>query len=737
MAAQISSLNQARALALVDPSMYSKVLPAVLPILSYTNNPNLSLELKSWGADFLAEIFSSPILSSDDKQAMVIQVLPVLREFLQLPGGVSTTPIDQIGTVKSAIQAAASVFPLVFRYTIRNPNDSQPWQNMAAIKSSILRRMDSELPGVRICCLKFVERVVQTQTPSQIADPRRPDQNEISLALVPADHPIIPYKNLEAEAHGLLDRALSILEDNQSDALLVTATLNGLGGLVRLRPTIASRIVNAIMNFNPFKLANSPMTSANKVMIKSMEKTVVVFLTNILKRNPQTPLAPRIEQHILRLQQVRKDIMEGSGLKRPAADEPTDGLDQNKRQRLGADIPQKVAPPPLPPGPVSYAQLFSLTQDPTALNTNVTVIPMPLAARSLVNLLKYQVDNNQLKHAVDTIRERILNLNASAPPPLSEASPLDDEDDDYEPDYQPEDAEQIKNRLQMDAPEETKLRPTSEAVGPYKLPQPPQLSLEQNQYLALANLDRMFDTLAQLLASQEPQDHTRGFQEPVVRSALDKHSYFRLIVRVAIRPVAGVEIADDYRSNEQLSTVGDHLRQRLLSFILLDWNKRIANAVTWFNEEWENEQTVWKIYTEKLGSVNGSGDVKPPEPPRHYKKWVLRFLEDLSAYLGGGKSDMRILVRFVSEIPHLDADIVNRVATLAQDPERTIIVGAALRYLIQYRPPAKELCLDALQTVWQLERTTEGPNAKLLKLMRPGFVQQSLQQKAEPVKEAE
>lgn len=116
MASQIASLNQARALALADPSMYSKVLPAVLPILN-SSNPNLSPELKSWGADFLAEIFSSPILSADDKQSMVVQVLPVLREFLELPGGQTTTPIDQIRTVKSALQTVASVFPLVFRYT--------------------------------------------------------------------------------------------------------------------------------------------------------------------------------------------------------------------------------------------------------------------------------------------------------------------------------------------------------------------------------------------------------------------------------------------------------------------------------------------------------------------------------------------------------------------------------------------------------------------------------------------
>jgi symplekin len=47
---------------------------------------------------------------------------------------------------------------------------------------------------------------------------------------------------------------------------------------------VSNKIINAILNFNPFRLASVPITPANKLMIKSMEKTVVVFLTNILKR---------------------------------------------------------------------------------------------------------------------------------------------------------------------------------------------------------------------------------------------------------------------------------------------------------------------------------------------------------------------------------------------------------------------------------------------------------------------
>ena len=43
---------------------------------------------------------------------------------------------------------------------------------MATIKSNILKRWDTAPTGVRLCCIKFVQRVVQVQTPGIITDPR-------------------------------------------------------------------------------------------------------------------------------------------------------------------------------------------------------------------------------------------------------------------------------------------------------------------------------------------------------------------------------------------------------------------------------------------------------------------------------------------------------------------------------------------------------------------------------------
>ena len=46
------------------------------------------------------------------------------------------------------------------------------WNTMSVIKSSVLKRMDSAPINVRVCAIKFTQKVIQVQTPGVIADPR-------------------------------------------------------------------------------------------------------------------------------------------------------------------------------------------------------------------------------------------------------------------------------------------------------------------------------------------------------------------------------------------------------------------------------------------------------------------------------------------------------------------------------------------------------------------------------------
>lgn len=192
---------------------------------------------------------------------------------------------------------------------------------MLAIKLRILRIWDTAVTGVRICCIKFAQRVVLVQTAAPATNPpadpkvrlvcevstiqtnfvQRGDPMEVSLAIVPPNSTLLPVRNLEAEASGLLDRMLGVfqesvryvlrseyfawcLADSYSDAILVDATLNSLSILIRARPNTANKILNVILNFNPLKQANSPMTPKLRVTVKSMEKTTRLLLTHIYKR---------------------------------------------------------------------------------------------------------------------------------------------------------------------------------------------------------------------------------------------------------------------------------------------------------------------------------------------------------------------------------------------------------------------------------------------------------------------
>lgn len=57
-------------------------------------------------------------------------------------------------------------------FSINHPEDTGAWERMTAIKQDILRKWDSFPFPVKLCCVKFAQRVVQVQTHGMISDPR-------------------------------------------------------------------------------------------------------------------------------------------------------------------------------------------------------------------------------------------------------------------------------------------------------------------------------------------------------------------------------------------------------------------------------------------------------------------------------------------------------------------------------------------------------------------------------------
>lgn len=57
-------------------------------------------------------------------------------------------------------------------FRINNGYDTVTWERMVGIKQRILRTWDQATPSVKICCIKFAQRVILAQTPSNGAESR-------------------------------------------------------------------------------------------------------------------------------------------------------------------------------------------------------------------------------------------------------------------------------------------------------------------------------------------------------------------------------------------------------------------------------------------------------------------------------------------------------------------------------------------------------------------------------------
>lgn len=63
----------------------------------------------------------------------------------------------------------------------------------------------------------------------------------------------------------------------------MTATLNCLSILIKSRSSIANKILNAILYFNPLNTVAKNPTAKNKLMAKCVEKTVRILLLNFIR----------------------------------------------------------------------------------------------------------------------------------------------------------------------------------------------------------------------------------------------------------------------------------------------------------------------------------------------------------------------------------------------------------------------------------------------------------------------
>ena len=102
---KLKQLEQLRSLALQDANHYPNIVPNILSFIA----PGNDLAQRRFGADFLAETFATPALPDDKKQIIALKAIETLRQFLETHG-------EDAAVVKSVVQAATSIYPLIFHH---------------------------------------------------------------------------------------------------------------------------------------------------------------------------------------------------------------------------------------------------------------------------------------------------------------------------------------------------------------------------------------------------------------------------------------------------------------------------------------------------------------------------------------------------------------------------------------------------------------------------------------------
>lgn len=403
----------------------------------------------------------------------------------------------------------------------------------------------------------------------------------------------------------------------------------------------------------------------------------------ISSRNENAPLAGRIKQQIERLTQTRQDIFDETTRKRILTD-TSDGTDGAKRQRLDGEANAPPSFPPMPPLPITVAQLYTLTSDENLKAFNVATLPADILARITVPLL-HHIEQEQLGHAINAIRSRWLSLpRYQAPQPQPHSSQMlnqspDEDEDEYEPDYEPmEDTEQVINAMDSVPKEDVPATPVNLSLAPFKLPPPPALTEEEARQLGKGTISRVFSMISSL--DETPRASKPGLNR-VAGNQHNKDSWVTVITRLATRAYAGLENSDDidahHLSNSHEGVVAkagdlslaDGIRETLWKFIIEDFRIRIPIAISWLNEEWYNDRMISMKNTDELIG-------RDTHKPQHYKRWLLRVLDGIIPYIDAKD---KILIRFLSEIPEVDETVLDRVKNMAKDPDRVSLAVNTLQ----------------------------------------------------------
>lgn len=694
---QIDGLNTAKSVALDQHNLFPEVLMKLAPLCHRAD-----LSFGKWFAtDFLYDSFCNPS-SCLPRELQIANAPQVLGPLLHL-----VTKQDEF-LFKSCVELATHVYPLAFEYLMNHAEGIAHWNTLNNLKEEIINKLSTSFPlpefnkqtdlerssSCKFAVVRFISCVIQVNLPAPARDPRakrsKAEDNEdddVSISKAPQDHPFID-KSLEAVGEGLLDMMFNLI----SDGILITTSiftslLNCMIILLKKRP---KHVFNKLVNFI---LAYEPANQCDPIFEKDVLKQKLIRRFNdrfnkitigfLLNRNfvKDPNLKARLQKKFAYLS-AKGDEQKKRGILASDLEEPTQDV---KRRKLETSSQEPVFF--FNQNPVArdfrYTSLYSLIDPKDTLNSfDLSGIPQDILALMVVNAIQ-STDFHKLKAGLEVIFNRYKDLaSRSQDDTVTDKEPGQEALDDVIPDNY-----------------------TSETL--FQLPPPPSFSVKQKKQ-HLTNILHRFMKLAgrdfKSLVSHGT-DSTEGELTKVAITSWKTDSWLILLTRLATRGLHNEGEEDD-------QNFSNLIRESMFSYFADDIRGRLDVVIEWLNEEWYSEYV--KAEEERNSDLLQENKSLKVDTPT-YTYWAGRVLDIVIPFLEA--SDRKVCIRLLSDLPHLNEELVTRIRSLCLDPIRFQLGFQSLQFLIMFRPPVKEACVHLLKTMHK-ETEVEDLKTECLKYLK-------------------
>lgn len=171
----------------------------------------------------------------------------------------------------------------------------------------------------------------------------------------------------------------------------------------------------------------------------------------------------------------------------------------------------------------------------------------------------------------------------------------------------------------------------------------------------------------------QPKDEPRGLHKYDRDEAAMEMG--KMAFRLSVYPPLLIRLAT--RGIPRTSSMLPVLREYLFTFLMNDFRAYLELIVRWLNDEWAAE------------GLSGNDDHSA------YNELVERIVDELLPKLDAG--DSRMFIRLLSELPELSRSVIFKLRSICTDPERRMLGSRALKFLIMFKPPVREDCLDLVE----------------------------------------